>query len=102
MDQFANRQTKELRAEVINIRHEDHTWRRFSRMCSFSAMIAGLAGMGYCLPYLFSPLLEDLVGAGFPFVGGAIIFASGVISLSIQNKQKQQDLTTVSSHTAVV
>ncbi len=102
MEQFANRQTKELRDQVVNVRHEDHISERFSAISSFSAMIAGLAGMGYCLPYLFSPILEDLVGAGFPFVGGAILFASGLISLSIQNKQKHRALTKVPSHAANV
>ena len=62
--------------------------KRVAIMGSFSAIIVGLFGMLYCLPYLFSPKLEDLVGAGFPFVGGAILFASGLISLSMQRNQK--------------
>lgn len=57
---------------------------------SVAAMIAGIAGMLFCLPYLFSPLLEDLVGAGFPFVGGAILFSAGLISMTLQNKGKKE------------
>lgn len=102
MEQFSNRQTKELKEQVINTRQEIHIMKRLATMGCGSAMIAGLFGMGYCLPYLLSPLLEDLVGAGFSFVGGAILFASGLISLSIQKKQMQQTLTTVPSHTANV
>ncbi|MBX0332269.1 hypothetical protein K3G39_03380 [Pontibacter sp. HSC-14F20] len=51
------------------------------------SMALGALGMLYCLPFLFSPLLEDIVGAGFPFVGGAILFAAGLISCSINNKK---------------
>ncbi|AZQ63938.1 hypothetical protein EI427_17415 [Flammeovirga pectinis] len=53
---------------------------------SLVAMIFGGLGMLFCLPFLFSSVLEDLVGAGFPFVGGAILFIGGLISLSIVNK----------------
>ncbi|WP_343744769.1 hypothetical protein [Chitinophaga sp.] len=38
--------------------------------------------MIYCLPFLFSSSMKDLVGAGFPFVGGAIIASAGLIALS--------------------
>lgn len=102
MEQFANRQTKELREEVINTKHQFDIMKKLAAIGSFSAIIAGLIGMIYCLPYLFSPILEDLVGAGFPFVGGAILFASGLISLSIQSKQKQQAITTAIRHSGTV
>ena len=88
MEHFADRQTKELREQVLNTKQEVDVMKRVAIMGSFSAIIVGLFGMLYCLPYLFSPKLEDLVGAGFPFVGGAILFASGLISLSMQRNQK--------------
>jgi hypothetical protein len=88
MEQFAGKQTKELRGQVVNTRQEIDVVKKLASIGSFSAIIAGLFGMIYCLPYLFSLILEDLIGAGFPFVGGAILFASGLISLSIQNKRK--------------
>ena len=88
MQHFADRQTKELREQVLNTKQEVDVMKRVAIMGSFSAIIVGLFGMLYCLPYLFSPKLEDLVGAGFPFVGGAILFASGLISLSMQRNQK--------------
>jgi len=52
------------------------------------AIIAGGFGMLYCAPYLWSSKMEILVGAGFPFVGGAILFASGLISLAFICRNK--------------
>jgi hypothetical protein len=52
-------------------------------------MLAGLFGMLFCFPFLWSGLLEDLVGAGFPFVGGAILFGTGLIALALFNKPQQ-------------
>jgi hypothetical protein len=88
MEQFADRQTEELRKQVINTKQEIDVVKKLPTIGSFAAIIIGLLGMVYCFPYLFSPLLEDLVGAGFPFFGGGILFASGLISASIQSKQK--------------
>jgi len=49
-------------------------------------MLAGVFGMLFCFPFLWSAHLEDLVGAGFPFVGGAILFGTSLIALTIFNK----------------
>lgn len=38
------------------------------------AIIAGLGGMLFCFPFLWSGRMEDLVGAGLSFVGGSILF----------------------------
>lgn len=57
---------------------------------SIVIMVAGIAGMLYCLPFLYSVRIEDLVGAGFPFLAGAIFVTGGLISLSINlNKNKE-------------
>jgi hypothetical protein len=90
MEQYADRQTDELRAQMMHRKQEVNVVKKLATLGSFSAITTGLFGMAYCLPYLFSSSLEDLVGAGFPFVGGAILFASGLISLSIQSKQKPE------------
>jgi hypothetical protein len=50
-------------------------------------MVAGLFGMLFCFPFLWSARMEDLVGAGFPFVGGAILFGTGLLSLCLFNRQ---------------
>ncbi len=51
------------------------------------AILAGLFGMFFTFPFLWSARMEDLVGAGFPFVGGAILFASGLVTLGIINRK---------------
>jgi len=48
--------------------------------------IAGIFGMLFCFPFLWSVHLEDLVGAGFPFIGGAILTRMALVSLSINNR----------------
>jgi len=50
---------------------------------AIAAIIAGIGGMLFCLPYLWSARLPDLIGAGFPFVGGAILASGGLISLAL-------------------
>ncbi|MEN8956905.1 MAG: hypothetical protein ABF242_00090 [Flavobacteriales bacterium] len=49
-------------------------------------MIGGAFGMLFCFPFLWSANMPDLVGAGFPFVGGAILFGSGLVSLVVNNR----------------
>ena len=39
--------------------------------------------MAFCFPFLWSARLEDLVGAGFPFVGAAVLFGCGLVALAI-------------------
>lgn len=50
-------------------------------------MVSGALGMFFCFPFLWSNNMLDLVGAGFPFVGGAILLGSGLITLGIFNKK---------------
>lgn len=49
---------------------------------AFSAIFAGVLGMFICLPFLFSSNIADLIGAGFPFIGGAILAVGGLLALS--------------------
>ncbi|MGV3539962.1 MAG: hypothetical protein ACO1OQ_09135 [Rufibacter sp.] len=49
-------------------------------------MLAGLSGMLFCFAYLWSSKMEDLVGAGFPFVAGAVLFGSGLVTLGLLNR----------------
>jgi len=56
--------------------------KKITKLGAFTSILAGVLGMFYCLPYLFSSQLEDLVGAGFPFLGGAILAVGGLIVLS--------------------
>jgi hypothetical protein len=94
IDQYSTAYTKELRSRVIGTRDIQSVIQpkmtQLSYTTSLLCMVLGGFGMLYCLPYLFSSVLEDLVGAGFPFVGGAILFAAGLISFSINNRKVNQ------------
>ena len=57
---------------------------------AYIAIVLGTFGMLFCLPFLFSNNMADLVGAGFPFVGGAIIASGGLVTLSNLTKQVRQ------------
>ncbi len=52
------------------------------RFGAWTAIVLGTFGMLFCLRFLFSNNIADLIGAGFPFVGGAIIASAGLITLS--------------------
>jgi hypothetical protein len=54
-----------------------------SKMGSFLAITAGIFGMLFCFPFLWSSNIADLVGAGFPFVAGAILAIGGLINISL-------------------
>lgn len=58
---------------------------------SIVTMVAGIAGMFYCLPFLYSKNLADLVGAGFPFLAGAVLFVGGLISASVLTIKKKTE-----------
>jgi hypothetical protein len=45
--------------------------------------------MLFCFPFLWSSNIADLVGAGFPFVAGAILTIGGLINLSILSRPIQ-------------
>jgi hypothetical protein len=63
-----------------------------AKLGAYIAIILGTLGMLFCLPFLFSSSIADLVGAGFPFVGGAVIAASGLITLSNLSKSNNLSL----------
>lgn len=55
---------------------------KLTKIGAYSAIIAGVLGMFICLPFLFSSNIADLLGAGFPFIGGAILSVGGLLALS--------------------
>ncbi len=73
----------------LNIMTEQAMNKIINGICVFT-MLAGLFGMLFCFPFLWSGLMEDLVGAGFPFVGGSILFGTGLISLAIFNRREKK------------
>lgn len=95
IEEFADKQIDDLREKVFNKREQtfsmnaDLTLKKISTYCSFTVIIAGLFGMLFCFPFLWSSNMEDLVGAGFPFLAGAILIIGGLINLSILSQQIQ-------------
>jgi hypothetical protein len=85
IEKYANRNLNELRYELLKPEFEQKTifdMKRVTKFGAFASIIAGIFGMVFCLPFLFSSNMADLVGAGFPFVGGAILAVGGLLALS--------------------
>ena len=61
----------------------DSALRRAVQIGAVLAAVAGAFGMAFCFPLLWSARLEDLVGAGLPFVGAAVLFGCGLIALAL-------------------
>jgi hypothetical protein len=64
----------------------DKTIKTVINALAIITMLAGLFGMLFSFPFLWSARMEDLVGAGFPFVGGSILFGTGLLTLGQVNK----------------
>jgi hypothetical protein len=93
IEEYAHCQTLTLRQIVVNYSKRqpmEFNMKSLVKFGAFTAIIFGTFGMLFCLPFLFSSNLADLVGAGFPFVGGAIIASGGLIALSNLTKKSSQ------------
>lgn len=93
IEEYAHCQTSTLRQIVTNYSVRQRTEFNMQsriRFGALTAIILGTFGMLFCLPFLFSSNMADLVGAGFPFIGGAIIASGGLIALSNLTKQSRQ------------
>lgn len=89
IEEYATRNLNELRKELIKPRVKTVSIfhiHKLTKIGAFASIIAGIFGMLFCLPFLFSSNVADLVGAGFPFVGGAILFVGGLLVLSNLSK----------------
>jgi hypothetical protein len=88
--EYAYCQTSTLREIVFNyspLTQNKHKMRSFTKFGAYTAIALGTFGMLFCLPFLFSSNMEDLVGAGFPFLAGAIMASAGLLVLSNLSKQ---------------
>lgn len=93
IEEYAHCQTSTLRQIVTNYsvrQQREVNMQSLIRFGALTAITLGTFGMLFCLPFLFSSNMEDLIGAGFPFVGGAIIASGGLIALSNLTKQSRQ------------
>lgn len=85
VEEFAPCQTTTLRETVFNYSpssKKSFALTTLTKYGAYAALIAGVSGMFFCLPFLFSTNTADLLGAGFPFVAGAIMASAGLIVLS--------------------
>lgn len=87
IEEYAHCQTSTLREVVFNYSPSSSPqnifdMRSLTKLGAYTAIVLGTLGMLFCLPFLFSSSMEDLVGAGFPFLGGAIMASAGLIALS--------------------
>ncbi|WP_138079326.1 hypothetical protein [Hymenobacter jeollabukensis] len=57
----------------------------FGTLGSYALMVVGAAAMLFCFPFLWSANVADLIGAGFPFVAGAIFVVGGFLNLTLQS-----------------
>lgn len=96
IEDFANLETLNLRKRIFTVNHKTKPIFNMEKLTKYAAVIsivAGIFGMIFCLPFLFSQNLADLVGAGFPFIGGAILTTGGLLALSnlaIRNTRKAE------------
>ena len=97
IEKYATRNLTELRAELLKPEFEQKTifeMKRVTKFGAFASITAGVFGMIFCLPFLFSSNMVDLVGAGFPFVGGAILAVGGLLALSNLSRPNKNLLAT--------
>lgn len=96
IEEYAHCQTSLLREKVFDYEPEAKpslSINTFIKIGAYCEIAAGVFGMIYCLPHLFSSLLVDVVGAGFPFLAGAVLASVGLLTLS-----KLSQNTTLSLH----
>jgi hypothetical protein len=92
IEDFAQYQTSTLRETIFN--HSPSPQKMFdmkylTKFGAYTALVLGIFGMLFCFPFLFSSSLADLVGAGFPFLGGAILSSAGLVTLSnLTNRER--------------
>ncbi|MGC4041826.1 MAG: hypothetical protein QM710_13855 [Flavobacterium sp.] len=85
IDNYAKSNIDELRLKLKKPETQKQpamNLKTITKFGAFASLFAGISGMLFCLPFLFSSNLTDLVGAGFPFIGGAILMAGGLLALS--------------------
>lgn len=94
IEEYGSKNLSSLQTELLTPkpqRTNSFDMKKITQFIAFSSIFAGVSGMVFCLPYLFSSNLADLVGAGFPFVGGAILVFGGLFALSNLTRVKMEN-----------
>ena len=66
---------------------KENSIKKVINLVAILSLVAGGFGMIFCYKFLWSANIADLVGAGFPFVGGSILFGTALITLGLVNKK---------------
>lgn len=85
IEEYAHCRTSTLREIVLNYsssQQNNFNMKALTKFGAYTAIVIGIIAMLFCLPFLFSSSIADLIGAGFPFFGGAVIAGAGLIALS--------------------
>lgn len=85
IEQYAHHNTLDLRKHILESKVQKASkpvLRSLVMYGAISFIAAGISGMLFCLPFLFSSHIADLVGAGFSFVGGAVLTVGGLLTLA--------------------
>ncbi|MBC6697830.1 hypothetical protein [Hymenobacter sp. BT190] len=82
------------RYQEVKLIHQPNLHLRLSWLGSYGVMAVGIAAMLFCYPFLWSADLADLVGAGFPFVAGAILVVGGLLNLTLQAHLRAKETST--------
>jgi hypothetical protein len=93
IEEYAYCRTSTLREIVFNYSPSNKNkfdMKSVALFGAYTAIILGTFGMLFCLPFLFSSKLIDVIGAGFPFLAGAIIASTGLYTLSNLSKQAKE------------
>lgn len=100
IEEYAHCQTSTLREIVLNYSpssQNSYDMKSLTKFGAYIAIILGTLGMLFCLPFLFSASIADLVGAGFPFLGGAIIASAGLITLSNLSRGDKREIKSITT-----
>lgn len=85
IDDYAQTSTADLRKLIFKGSYTKQTFMTIEKITKYAAMASmftGILAMIFCLPFLFSSSITDLVGAGFPFLAGAALVVGGLLTLS--------------------
>jgi len=89
--EYSSQDLMRLRRQILEQNSLNSKYKLFViklyRIASLGLILAGTGGMLYCLPYLYSANIEDLIGAGFPFLAGSIMVVGGFINLSLNSRR---------------
>lgn len=85
LEEYASHSLESLQKKLHpspTLKPQNNPMKQLTKIAAIITFIAGIIGMLFCLPFLFSSNLADLIGAGFPFLGGAILTVGALIALT--------------------